>query len=420
MSQRKSHALGPDFWTRFAAEHWEKSPAVFPGVFAAPILSRDEVLRGLKVAFTRLQSGDPGARPRCYVEGAELTNGAEYARMVPLAGDTTLEAYAERLGKLLGGKGFGIVVNAFHVHHPALWHRLRGFFSGLYAVTGLPASKTDPVLFFGNYPVTPFGVHTDEASVFTFNLGATKRMLAWPGDHFEKRGVPAMSTHLLAPHGPHAQEATELKMGPNDLMYWPPSHWHVGVSEGELLATLGVGAYCATSAQAVVEPALRLALRGTPQLGPMRATDGALPPELVRALEAAQTAVTSGALGRELRAEWLRRLTSDGCLPAPPLVPGTLAAKDRVQRCDGASILHAVLPEGFLFAAGGHSWFLGPAGDGSPFDAAHAAPLIEVFAELNAGAPVRVGQLSKKTAGLGAQTHAVLEALLAAQTIEKA
>jgi hypothetical protein len=41
------------------------------------------------------------------------------------------------------------------------------------------------------------------------------------------------------------------------------------------------------------------------------------------------------------------------------------------------------------------------------------------LAELNRGEPVRVGQLAKKSAGLGAQTHAVLEALAAAGAIEK-
>jgi hypothetical protein len=410
MSQRKSHALAPEFWKRFAVEHWERTPAVFPGVFDAPILTGDEVLRGLKVAFARLQPGDPGARPRCYLEGAEVTNGASYARFLPTAADVTLEAYAARLGP-----GFGVVVNAFHVHHPALWHRLREFFRGLYAVTGLPAAKTDPVLFFGNHPVTPFGVHTDQASVFTFNLGAPKRMLAWPADHFQKRGVPVMDTHLLASHGPHAQDAVELKMAARDLMYWPSSHWHVGVSGGEILTTLGGGAYFDTPALALIEPAMRLALRGTREWGPMPATDGALPAELERALEAAQAAVTSGALRREVHAEWLRRVTADGCLPAPPLVPVALAPKDRVQRAEGAAIFHAAFPDGLLLAANGQSWFLAPAA-GATLD---AAPVVEVLAELNRGEPVRVGQLAKKSAGLGAQTHAVLEALAAAGAIEK-
>jgi 50S ribosomal protein L16 3-hydroxylase len=417
MSSRKSHALGPDFWARFATEHWEKAPGVFPGVFAGPILSPDEVLRGLKVAFGRLQAGDPGARPRCYLEGAEVSNGADYARLMPTAADTTLQGYADRLSKDLG-KGFGIVVNAFHVHHPALWHRLRAFFRGLYAVTGLPAQKTDPVLFFGNYPVTPFGVHTDEASVFTFNLAREKRMLAWPRDHFSSRGVPAMATHLLAPHAPHAKDAVELRMGPADLMYWPSSHWHVGVSGGELLATLGVGVYFAAATTALVEPALRLAMRGAPALTSLATNDGALGPELERALADVAAAVESGALRRELHAEWLRRLTADGCLPAPPLVPVALAPKDRVQLGEGERLLHAVLPGGLLLAAGGQSWFLAPA-PGAAFDAAHAAPLLEALAELGAGEPVRVGQLAKRSAGLGAQTHAVLEALAAAGAIEK-
>jgi len=44
-----------------------------------------------------------------------------------------------------------VVINAFHVHSRPLWYRLRGFLRGLYALTGLPAARTDPVLFFGDY-----------------------------------------------------------------------------------------------------------------------------------------------------------------------------------------------------------------------------------------------------------------------------
>jgi 50S ribosomal protein L16 3-hydroxylase len=412
MSSRKSHALPSDFWRRFGQENWERKPEVFPAAFPGPLLSPDETMRGLKLAFSRLQAGDPGARPRCYLEGAEVTNGADYARMMPTDADQTLEGYAQRLGS----KGFGIVVNAFHVHYPELWYRLRAFFRGLVDSVGLPAGKIDPVFFFGNYPVTPFGVHLDEASVFTFNLAKQKRVLAWPREHFSKRGVPAMDTHLLAPHAPHVGTATQLEMGPADLMYWPSSHWHVGVSEGQLLCTLGVGVYFSSTVDGVIAPAQRLAVRESPRLMPM--PTGPFPAELERAVRDAASAATSGSLRREVQAEWMRRVSADGLLPAPPLKPVELNSKDRVQRADGARILHAVLPGGFLFAAEGQSWFLAPR-EGAVFDASHAAPLVEAFDALNTGEPARVGQLSKKSQHMGAQMQPVLEALAAAGALEK-
>jgi hypothetical protein len=413
MSQWKNPAAFESLWDALPSD-WASKPWVRPGTFEAPALSPDETLRGLKVAFSRLQAGDPGARPRCYVEAAEVMNGAEYARFIPTADDTSLDKYAARLSSGLSGKGFGVVVNAFHVHYPVLWHRLRAFFRGLNARQGLPASKIDPVLFFGNYPVTPFGVHTDEANVFTFNLATAKRVLAWPRAFFSTRGVPSMDTHLLAPWEPYEKDAVDLRQSALDLMYWPASHWHVGISKGELLCTLGVGAYASAAADSFIAPAQRLVMRESPRLSPLQASDGALPPELERALKDAGAA----ALRREVQAEWMRRVSADGLLPAPPVSAVSLTPKDRVQKFARAKILHATLSDGFLFAAEGQSWFLAPR-EGMAFDATHAAPLIEAFTELNTGEPVRVGQLSKKSQGMGAQMVPVLEALAGAGALEK-
>ncbi|MBX7101503.1 MAG: hypothetical protein K1X89_27560 [Myxococcaceae bacterium] len=381
--------LPADFWNRFQQTHWEKAPAVFPGVFPGPILDGAATLAGVRTAFSALQATDPGDRPRCYLEGTQVTFGPLYARFIPGDADTSLEAYAARLERELGGKGFAVVVNAFHVHVPALWHRLRGFFRGLTQVQGLPAARIDPVLFLGNYPVTPFGVHTDTASIFTFSLGEAKRMLLWPREYFAQRRVPAMDTQLLASHEPYAADAVSLSMGQRDLMYWPSSLWHVGVSGRTLQATLGVGVYFSSPAHALVEPALKLGLRGTPPLGLLPSGGTALPPALEQLLARTQALVTQGTLRRELHAEWLRRVSADGCLPAPPMVPVALDEKDRLQLADGGPVLHAALDDGLLVAANGQSWFLGGT-QGQPLPASHADAVVALLASLNAGERVRV------------------------------
>src|SRR5690349_189719 len=102
MSQWKNPATFERLWNGLEAD-WSSKPWVSPGAFVEPALSPDETLRGLKVAFGRLQAGDPGARPRCYVEGAEVMNGAAFAGFIPTAADTSLEKYAARLGATLGG-----------------------------------------------------------------------------------------------------------------------------------------------------------------------------------------------------------------------------------------------------------------------------------------------------------------------------
>lgn len=422
MGDRLSHVLPPDFWQGFAEKHWERAPGVFPQMFERALLTPDEAFRGLLTAFQRLQATDPGGRPRCYVEGGEIISGRIYALMAPRESDGTLEAYGKRLTEELNGKRFAVVVNYFNVHSVELWHRLRGFLRGLYAVVGQPASRTEPTFFFGNYVVTPFGIHTDEAGVFTFTVAESKTMLVWPERYFADRGIPAMSTHILAAHEPFSADATHQTVGRHDFMYWPSSHWHIGESSGEMLTSLGVGVYFDSPRDTPVASGLRLALharRGKP-LKPFRnaPTDGSLPPELEAPLAEAIAAVQAGALRREVQAEWMRRLTSDGCLPAPPLEPCPLDLKDRVRLADGGPVLHAVLPDGLLIAANGHSFFLGPTDD-RPFDPSHAQPLVELIAELNRGETIRVGPAARKSGGMGQQVFATLEAIAASRAIRK-
>ncbi len=232
--------------------------------------------------------------------------------------------------------------------------------------------------------------------------------------------VGDLQSGRIAWHEPFVRDALEQRIGPRDFMYWPSSYWHLGISDGGLQASLGVGVYFGSARQKLVAPCLQLALqaRGTAPVGPMRATaDASLPAELEETLRRVSDAVSSGALRRELLAEWLRRLTSDGCLPAPPLAPISLSPKDRVRLGGGGPILCVTLADERLIAANGHTFFLRPAH--GPFDAESSAGLDAVLDELNDGEWARVGQLVKKAGPVGAMVQPLLEALAAADAIEK-
>jgi 50S ribosomal protein L16 3-hydroxylase len=409
MSDRRSFALAPEFWTTFAARHWERETGVFTGLFPEPILTPDETFAAFVSAFDAFRAHRPGDRPRCYIEGAEVTDGSLYAGFLPLPGDGTLEGYAGRVSSMLEGRGFGVVINAFHVHHRELWYRLRAFFRGLYAVTGLPAARTDPVLFVGDYPLTPFGVHSDRASVFTFSLGGPKRVLLWPRAYFDEHRAPRLDDRLLVEHLPFAKDAIDLRIGPQDLMYWPSSHWHLAVAPpGELHATLGVGVYFDLDFTDLIGVLLKQAV-DLKSIGSMPSAE-TLPPALEAAWQSIARASTSGAGHRMLHAEWLRRVTSDGCQPAPEPLAARVDAEDRLQLGEGGPVLYVEDDEGLLVAGNGHAWF-------NPWPRGTASELTGALDALGRGELVRVGQVVRKSAKQKAAVLPLITALVGAEAL---
>lgn len=410
-------ALSPEFWADFLKLYWEKKPVVLREVFPERIMSPEETFQTVLAAFAAYRSGGAGDRPRCYVQGAELADGALLSRLFPSADDGSLDRYAERVTRALEGRPFGVVINSAHVHSRPLWYRLRSFLRGLYAHTGLPASRTDPAMFLGTYGVTPFGVHTDPASVFTFNLLGEKRMQLWQREYFRDRGTPMIETRLLEGPERFTADAIDLRLGARDLMYWPSSHWHAGVSDGALVCTLGVGVYFESARQELIDGVLRLGMRATggASVGPLTGPPGALPPGMDAALASVTELVTSGALRKELHAEWLRRLTSDGLQPPPPPVPVQLQAEDRLRLCHGP-ILTAEVQQGLLISANGYSWTLGDE-RGRPYDASLVAPVSEAVVELGAGERIRVGPLLRRCGRIAPHVFEVLVGMVAADAL---
>lgn len=231
-----------------------------------------------------------------------------------------------------------------------------------------------------------------------------------------------MDTKLLVAHLPFVADAVQLQIGPRDLMYWPSSNWHVGVSEGQFQASIGVGVYFKSSQAELIGPALRLALQdkgGAPLTSVPRSVGStALPPQLEATLNDVAEVVQLGTLRRELHTEWLRRLTSDGCLPPPPLVAVPLDLKDRVELGDGGPVLSAEVGDGLLISANGHAWHL-RANDGRAFEPSLKAALLAAIDELNAGEWIRIGAVVRKMGVMGRQVHELFAYLAAAGAIRR-
>lgn len=96
--------------------------------------------------------------------------------------------------------------------------------------------------FFGNYRATPFGIHRDPASVFSFTLHGTRTYYTWPPEAFspDDPDLGTIRPEVLARHLPDAER---FDVGPGSLVYWPSNRWHLVGSPGEPFVVAQVSAY---------------------------------------------------------------------------------------------------------------------------------------------------------------------------------
>lgn len=406
-----SLALPRDFWKRFAREHWDKGPVLFPGLFPAHFPTPHEIFEALVDVGDRYRQGEVMLPLRFYVEGTasdgeapEVFNLFSVARYLPTKEDGTLDAYVERLDKQLGGRRFGIVLANTQSHHWSHWLQMRSFLAGFHEALGVPLGGADSALFLGNYQHTPFGVHKDDLHVFYFVIQGRRRMAYWPLEMLASRPEVARNAGpdlkdrpcgvLLRDAEDSRQvmaQATFLEGGAGDFLYWPSSYWHRSEPTPGLTIAASLGVNFRAPMFLDMAPAHewpgKLKHSELPRSGKWK-----VPPAVRTALRARGQRNSLKAAERELTEGWVRFLTN-GALDGPPpeareLPP--LTEGDWVRASPERPIITAALSDGHVVvAANGRSTSLRvPAGV--------RARIERLAAELNAGKPRQVGELEER------------------------
>jgi 50S ribosomal protein L16 3-hydroxylase len=245
------------FWRGFSDRYWEKEPVVFKQPCPSSIATEEELYRG----FLAMQAHPNRSVPplvnsiRVFLEKTQvLCDAREY---YPHASDGSLHGYSRRM-RGVRMERFGLSANMFQASSTILCARFRRFLRGLYGEVGYPTEPADVVCFFGNYGVSPFGVHTDASSVFSFIVAGSKRYRLFPMD--------ALAAHPEIHYGsryqPFLGRGLVLEGAPGDLIYWPSSYWHVGENESEeSSATLNIAINLAPEPRTPAVGALKAALR---------------------------------------------------------------------------------------------------------------------------------------------------------------
>ena len=404
-----------DFWCHFAEQHWERAPLVLRRPLSEPLATPEQLFAIIVDASERYRqegrvSGIPSERSgriRLNVDNAVLLTDVE--RHLPLSSDGSLAGYTERMHHQFDGRPFELIVHQLQAYDAGLWRRLGRFIHGLYRHIGLPADKTEAVLFLRNHAATSFGIHQDDASVFMFVLQGKKRLLAWPDETF--RGKEGRFASL--DYARHRDTAMVLEGEAGDVIYWPSQLWHVGEAEAGLSASISLGLrlHHTPLADVINIATALLARKSSTRIdtypcdwsNPNRAA-GLLPSPLEQGLHQLKELIDSGELASALQSHWMNRVTGAGFtrVPAHPAAD-TTSDQAIIRGSDEFPIAWRPWRPGFMMISAG----------GSTLPVAESPGVTRLLERLSTGQPQPVGPLIKDCAGLDAGESSYLKHVLA-------
>lgn len=323
--------LDNGFWRVFADEIWERKPLKLPASPARPVVTPELLFQALVQASDAYRDGDPDVVAR-WLENGEVTVAHAGAHAIddrlPMAADGSLVGYADRLARVGGHSDYLLNLPNPYAWNEALWNSVRDFAAHIYGLVGMVGDGALCDTYVGKYAATPFGVHLDGASNFTFGLHGQKTLYLWGPEFYERemRGAAALDYRQFI------DDALALTVGPGEIIYWPSRYWHIADSGRAFSVTMNVAFYPAANPAKLIKNALHQALDDELDDFPSFdyldfdsadiAGNGArLPQQLEQLVRHFGELSRDGTLDQRLRAElarsWLRKLTCLG-LPLAP------------------------------------------------------------------------------------------------------
>ena len=231
-SQRRREDVYSGFWATFVADYWEKRPVHFTRE-VVPIVDSDHLFEIVRRTFIRLRSAEPDFQPDIRFSASdqeprprEVRTAAQIPEIAPTDSDNSFQEWDRRLK---GVEYYFLQLSQLQTLDAILWGRLRAFVTGLYRQVGIPAYRAWCDVYIGRYSSTPFGVHLDGASNFTFGIEGCKTLYLWE---------PSFYHHVIEREGPKTDyrkylgEAIALTVRPGELIYWPGRFWHIAEPRG--------------------------------------------------------------------------------------------------------------------------------------------------------------------------------------------
>lgn len=247
--------LTPQFWDHFVREYWGQKPVIFRNAFKTPVISPEALFEVLLTAAGRMATrnkyapGQKRARMSFYGDGFNMQVHEDYRKMLPLRSDGGFAGYEARLQRELGTRQWAVFLNTIHPYAVDLWRAARDMMHDLFSRVGSPAGRVGIESFMGPYDSTPFGIHKDQAHIFTLPVLGRKNIRLWPYQDIARylalgETEVDLVTSIKSPfrtEPPAGGPALELRAGVGDMTYWPPSYWHIVEGRGDMNAAVTIG-----------------------------------------------------------------------------------------------------------------------------------------------------------------------------------
>ncbi len=227
------------FFDPVVTSYWEQQPFVFTTEPETAPFTADAVFAALvtpgerdRLDWMHLATSKQPARVRDYVP-------LNVTQLGPRAGDDGWLGFFGRLEDM----EFGLNVHDLGRRNPDLAQAAVPFDQHLSHVSGAPVPrKWELDTFAGTYRATPFGIHRDNASVFSFCLMGRRTVMLWEPDFFAP-GHPDLTKPDARIIDKYADDAIALRLQPGLGAYWPSGYWHVVLSDGQPFVVAQVSAY---------------------------------------------------------------------------------------------------------------------------------------------------------------------------------
>lgn len=226
------------FWQIFIENNWEKNPCVFKSP-AQSFINKKELFEAVTTMPSRGRSDRFWIAKGKKLESYDDFQMASLDLLGPKPQDKSFNNFFSRISNHQAG----INIHNLDLAKPELKERIKVFPEKLNRLSSRPKPLrwvTDT--FFGNYQSTPFGIHVDPASVFSFILEGKRSYATWPMDYFKKND-PALHTPNRELFQDHLKNAELFDANKGDVFYWPSNRWHIALSDGRPSIVAQISAY---------------------------------------------------------------------------------------------------------------------------------------------------------------------------------
>ncbi|MGZ3772173.1 MAG: JmjC domain-containing protein [Pseudobdellovibrionaceae bacterium] len=227
--------LNKKFWRDFTKNHWEKKPLLLKNVQSSlREVSAEEIFNLLVLYGDRCRKLNNPEGFKFFIDGFKASE-EDVLQVLPEKEDKSILGYHDRMSALF--PDYCLVCDELLRVNYKKQHIITNFTSELYDHVGLPNRFSEIGLYLGNYRKTPFGVHVDNCSVFSFPVVGEKSFRLWT-PLFVKQNPGLVRAFK---YNKYKNDSQLLKAGPGDMIYWPSSAWHIAESDGSFSATWSLG-----------------------------------------------------------------------------------------------------------------------------------------------------------------------------------